>query len=204
MAMPCHEVLENDRMIGPPRSFKGTLVCADSEAKGQASMEGFCRASARQRWRVDRATPRRLAPSRTEIPFTASSFATGTGSDGRPRRFPCARARSRPAIVRSFRRSRSNWLRAARIASWSRPLAEPRSRPSFNETNGTFSDCRSSITARRCFRSRPIRSRAQHTTTWTLARRASRRSRSRPGRRSFAPLISSVYSAWTVQPLASQ
>ena len=80
-------------MIGPPRSFEVALVCADSEAKGQASTEGFCRASARQRWRVDRATPRRLAPSRTDIPFTASSFPTGTGSEGRPRRFPCARAR---------------------------------------------------------------------------------------------------------------
>ena len=98
----------NDRMIGPPRSFKVALDCGESEAKGQASTEGFCRASARHRWRVDRATPRRLAPSRTEMPFTASSFPTGTGSDGRPRRFPCARARSRPAIVRSFRRSRSN------------------------------------------------------------------------------------------------
>jgi hypothetical protein len=95
-------------MIGPPRAFEVALVCADSKAKGQASTEGFCRASARQRWRVERATPRRLAPSRTEIPFTASSFATGTGSDGRPRRFPCARARSKPAIVRSLSRSRSN------------------------------------------------------------------------------------------------
>ena len=100
--------LTNDRMIGPPRSFKVAPDCGESEAKGQASTEGFCRASARHRWRVNRATPRRLAPSRTEMSFTASSFPTGTGSDGRPRRFPCARARSRPAIVRSFRRSRSN------------------------------------------------------------------------------------------------
>jgi hypothetical protein len=46
-----------------------------------------------------------------------------------------------------------------------------------------------------CFRSRPIRSSAQHTTTLIFARRASSSSRSRPGRRSFAPLISSVYSA---------
>ena len=44
---------------------------------------------------------------------------------------------------------------------------------------------KSSSAARRCFKSRPIRSRAQHTTTWTLARRASRRSRSRPGRQSL-------------------
>ena len=61
------------------------LVCAGSEAKGQASTEGFCRASARQRWRVDRATPRRFAPSRTEMPFTDASFSIGTGSEGRPK-----------------------------------------------------------------------------------------------------------------------
>ena len=51
------------------------------------------------------------------------------------------------------------------------------------------------------FQSRPIRSSAQHTTTLIFARRASSSNRSRPGRRSFAPLISSVYSAWMIQPL---
>ena len=40
--------------------------------------------------------------------------------------------------MRSLYRSRSNWLSAARIASWSRPLAEPRSRLSFSDTNGIF------------------------------------------------------------------
>jgi hypothetical protein len=29
----------SDRMIGPPRSFKVALICADTEAKGQASTE---------------------------------------------------------------------------------------------------------------------------------------------------------------------
>jgi hypothetical protein len=59
----------NDRMIGPPRSLEMASFVVISEAKGQASTEGFCRASARHRWRVDLATPSRLAPSRTEIPF---------------------------------------------------------------------------------------------------------------------------------------
>ena len=116
----------NVRMIGPPHSLKATLDCWDSEAKGQASTEGFCRASALQRWRVDRATPRRLAPSRTEMPLTESSFRNGYGFSGPPETLAL--------------RSRSNWLKAARIASWSRPLADPRSRPSFSETNGMFSD----------------------------------------------------------------
>jgi hypothetical protein len=125
--------VDNHRMIGPRRSFKVALDCWDSEAKGQIATEGSCRASARQRWRVDLATPRRFAPGRPEMP-TDSSLPSGTGSDGRPRRFLCARARCKPATVRSFNRSRSKWLRAARIPSCSLPLANPRSRPSFNET----------------------------------------------------------------------
>jgi hypothetical protein len=93
---PLSTARTNDRMIGPPPCWRWHSFVKISEAKGQASTEGFCRASARQRWRVDLATPRRLAPRRTEIPFTDSSFPTGSGSKGRPRRLPCARARARP------------------------------------------------------------------------------------------------------------
>ena len=68
------EAAKTDRMIGPPRSFKVALVCEDSEAKGQASAEGFCRASARQRWRVDRATPRRWRPRAPIFPSPPRAF----------------------------------------------------------------------------------------------------------------------------------
>jgi hypothetical protein len=50
-----------------------------SEAKGQASTEGFCRASARQRWSVDLATPRHSAPCRTETVFALAESLLNPG-----------------------------------------------------------------------------------------------------------------------------
>jgi hypothetical protein len=66
--------------------------------------EGICRASARQRWSVDLATPSCFATLAMDMLLTDSSFSSGTGSEGRQRRLPRARARSSPAVVRSLTR----------------------------------------------------------------------------------------------------
>ena len=97
---------------GHPLRWKWPWFVEDSEANGQVEPRGFVGpviASAE-------ASTLRLRDAlrpRTEMPLTDSSFPSGTGSEGRPRRFPCARARWRPATARSFNRSRSNWLSAA-------------------------------------------------------------------------------------------
>ena len=66
---------------GHPTRSGWPWIVGNFEAKGQASTEGFCRASARQRWSVDLATPRRFAPSRTEMSRAELVFA-GLGSVG--------------------------------------------------------------------------------------------------------------------------
>ena len=98
-------------------------------------------------------TPQSRAASRTV------SFNSGCGraavDRGRPRRFPCIRARCRPARTRSRIRSRSNSAIAPRTCSCSRPAGVVASIPSETVTKATPTACSSSSSRIRCRRFRP-------------------------------------------------
>ena len=149
---------------------------------------------------VARETLQAVAAARTVISWPAGSGAFR----GRPMRRPAARARAIPACTRSAILSRSNCAIAPSRWSCRRPAGVVVSMASFKLTNATPSAVSSSMVTIRCRRLRPNRSRRQQTTPSNRRRFPSRRSSSKAGRRSRAPLMPwSQYSRTIVQPRAS-
>ena len=155
----------------------------------------------RRNQRVDCACIRAKAPlqSGARNPEASSRFAhrqaahdgellVGNSRFGPSEPGPCALARARPATTRSIRARSNSAIMASRCAC-KRPPGVVQSRPSRTDMNPTPSACRSSSRMTRCFNDLPILSRDQQTTTSNRRRRGSRISRSRAGRRSFAPLL---------------